>query len=481
MMLFTFTQRGLGIISTIILARLLVPEDFGLIAIAMSIFAALEIMGAFSFDLALIQNQKATRQHYDTAWTFNVLYGFFATIALLLLAEPVATFFEEPNLDGIMYFLAAATLIQSFENIGIVAFRKELNFRREFNFLLIKKIISFLVTVSLAFIFKNYWALVAGIVTSKLVGVLISYMMHPYRPRFSLAKSAELFHFSKWVLINNILIFLNIRGIDFFIGKMAGTQSLGLYSVSYEISNLPTTELVFPITRAVFPGYAKMSGNLAALRKGFLDVFSLVALFAVPVGSGIAILADLLVQVFLGQKWLDSIPLIQALAITGIFRALQANTGAIYLALGIPKIITYLSIFNIFLIYPAVVWALTSSGILMAAWAIATVALVSMPINFAVMARKLELNLTHLLSVLWRPVVSSLFMTVIVLYTSSLWETSASTLEFLIQLVLLSAVGAATYLASLFLLLRTCTTHPEASIEIKLLGIVKEKLGFRAK
>lgn len=476
MVLFKFSQRGLGLVSTVILARLLVPEDFGLVAIAMSIFAALEIMGAFSFDLALIQNQKASRQHYDTAWTFNVLYALFAATALLLLANPAAVFFEEPRLTEIMYFLALATLIHGFENIGIVAFRKELNFRKEFNFLLTQKVISFLVTISLAFIFKNYWALIAGIITSKLIGVIISYGMHSYRPRFSLAKSSQLFHFSKWVLINNILIFFNIRGIDFVIGKIAGPQSLGIYSVSYEISNLPTSELVFPITRAIFPGYAKMAGNTATLRKGFLDVFSLVALFTIPIGAGIAILADPLVQVFLGQKWLDSIPLIQALAITGIFRALQANTGAIYLALGIPKIITYLSIFNILLIYPAVIWALLSSGVLMAAWSIAVIAFLSMPINFIVLSRKLKLNLTQLVSVLWRPAISSLFMTAIVLSALTLWEETSSILVLLIQLVLLSAIGAITYFSSLFLLLRTCTTHPETSMEIKFFDIIKEKL-----
>lgn len=476
MVLFKFSQRGLGLISTVILARLLVPEDFGLVAIAMAIFAALEIMGAFSFDLALIQNQKASRQHYDTAWTFNVFYAIFASIALFLLANPAAAFFEEPNLAGIMHFLALATLIQGFENIGIVAFRKELNFRKEFNFLLIQKIVSFLVTISLAFIFKNYWALVAGIITSKLVGLVISYMMHPYRPRFSLAKASELFHFSKWMLINNILIFVNIRGIDFVIGKMAGTQALGIYSVSYEISNLPTSELVFPITRAVFPGYAKMSNNIVTLKKGFLDVFSLVALFTIPVGTGIAILADPLVQVFLGQKWLDSIPLIQALAVVGIFRALQANTGAIYLALGIPKIITYLSIFNVLLIYPAIIWALASSGVLMAAWAIAAIAFLSMPINFIVLSRKLNLNLLQLISLLWRPAVSSLLMAAVVLSALTLWGEASSVLALLAQLISLSAVGAATYFTSLFLLLRICTTHPETSMEIKLFDIIKERL-----
>jgi lipopolysaccharide exporter len=481
MVLFKFSERGIGIVSTIILARILVPEDFGLVAIAMTIYAALEIMGAFSFDLALIQNQNASRQHYDTAWTFNVLYGIFAAITLLLLSKPASIFFEEPNLGGIISFLALATLIQSLENIGIVAFRKELNFRKEFNFLLIKKLIAFFVTVSFAFIFKNYWALVAGIITSKFSGMIISYIMHPYRPRFSLSKTTELFHFSKWTLFNNILIFFNIRGIDFVVGKMAGSQALGLYTISYEISNLPTTELVFPVTRAIFPGYAKMAGDVTVLRKGFLDVFSLIALIATPIGVGIAILADPLVQVLLGQKWLESIPLIQALAITGVLRALLANTGAIYLAIGTPKTIAYLALFNISIMYPALLWALTSGGIQMAAWTIATVAFLSLPINFLVLHKKIGFKLSQLFSKLWRPVISSLFMAVVVIYTSSMWEPSTSFLALPFQLVIQASIGAIVYLLSLFLLLRICNTRPEDSMEIILFGVIQAKLSPQAK
>ncbi len=87
MVFFKLTERSIGLISTIILARLLIPEDFGLIAMAMSIIAILELLGAFGFDVAIIQNQQAERKHYDTAWTYNVLFAIGSTLILALLAS----------------------------------------------------------------------------------------------------------------------------------------------------------------------------------------------------------------------------------------------------------------------------------------------------------------------------------------------------------------------------------------------------------
>ena len=120
MILFRLTERSIGFISTLILARLLVPDDFGLVAMATSILAALELLGAFSFDMALIQNQAATRKHYDTAWTFEVLFGVIKCALLLALSVPAAAFYGEPRITAVMQVLALCTLLQGFDNIGVV-------------------------------------------------------------------------------------------------------------------------------------------------------------------------------------------------------------------------------------------------------------------------------------------------------------------------------------------------------------------------
>lgn len=475
MVLFKLAQRGLGLISTVILARILVPEDFGLIAMAMSVYAVLEIMGAFSFDLALIQNQKATREHYDTAWTFNVMYGAVAATILFFLAEPMALFFGDARLAEIVPYLALASLLQGGENIGVVAFRKELDFKKEFNFLLFKKIIAFVVTITAAFLYQNYWALVLGIVTSTAAGVAISYFLHPYRPRFSLAKGLELFHFSKWLLLNNVLVFLNIRGIDFVIGKISGAKVLGLYTISYELSNLATTELVTPLTRAVFPGYARMSADREELRKGFLNVLSLVAVMVIPIGLGTMVLSEPLVRVLLGEKWLESIPLIEILAIAGVSRGLQANFGAVFLALGKPKMIAILSVIQISIAYPAFIFALLEGGIEAGASALVITAFIVLPLSYFLLMRALSLPVLNVFSVLWRPVISAFAMVAALVYLQDIWPLYQNTASLVAQFLMYIAAGGVVYSASLTLLWQL-SHKPRDSAEAFIFDFLRQKL-----
>lgn len=410
MLAFKITERSLGFISTIILARLLVPSDFGLVAMGMSIVAILELLSAFSFDMALIQNQSADKHHYDTAWTFNVLFGIASALVLIALAEPAAVFYAEPRLHAMMYVLACIAAAAGFENIGIVAFRKELNFKKEFQFLLGKKIAAFAVTIPLALILRNYWALVVGILVGKLAGVALSYYVHPFRPRFSLAAWQQLVHFSKWLLINNILIFLNYRSVDLVIGKLAGSRALGLYTLADEISNLPTTEIVAPINRAIFPGYSKMANEIPRLREGFLKVLGMIALIALPAAMGLAATAELIVPVVLGDKWLSAIPIVQILAFFGAITALQSNSGYIFLALGKPRILTALLTVLVTLRMPVLVFLTWKAGAVGAAWAMLGSALLVFPVYYVTLAVQLKLTFGLLAARLWRPIVASSLM-----------------------------------------------------------------------
>jgi O-antigen/teichoic acid export membrane protein len=121
---FKLLERSIGLISTIILARLLIPEDFGLIAMANAVIAVAELLQAFSFDVALIQNQQATREDYDTAWTLNILLAASCAVLLAAAAYPLSVFYGDPRVESVIYWLALGMLTQGFENIGIIAFRK---------------------------------------------------------------------------------------------------------------------------------------------------------------------------------------------------------------------------------------------------------------------------------------------------------------------------------------------------------------------
>lgn len=410
LILFRLLDRSIGFISTMLLARLLVPADFGLVAMAMSVLAFVVLLSAFSFDLALIQNANAERRHYDTAWTFNVGAGLLQGAVLMLLAQPAAQFYGEPRMQAIMVAVGANCMIGGFGNIGVVAFQKELELHKEFVLNLSKRLIGFVATLLLAYWLRNYWALLWATLLTTTVGVVLSYVAHPYRPRLSLAGRHELFHFSKWLLLNNLLVSLTHRLPDLVIGRLADARALGLYTVSYEISNLPTTELVFPISRAVFPAYSKLAASQEALRRGFQDVLSVLLLVTVPAGLGIIALAEPFTYVLLGPKWLEAVPLIQVLGVYGILRAAVSNVGSVYLAVGKPALQTGQAVLFL-LIMGCGLWLLVPRlGAMGACYAVVVAAAVQLPFGYCLAARELQLPVRSLLAQCWRPLLGALGM-----------------------------------------------------------------------
>ena len=403
-------ERSIGLLSTLLLARLLVPADFGLMAMAMTVVAALELLGAYSFDMALVQNQKAGRSHYDTAWTLGVLIAMAKAILMVALAFPAAAFYEEPRLAWVMLALAASTAYQGFENIGIVAFQKELRFDREFKLALIRRLSGFIATVISAWLLQSYWAMVIGISVTRLVSLWLTYRMHPYRPHWDLSRTRDLFGYSKWLLMNNVLGFFNNRGIDLIIGRTHGPAALGLYTVSYEFASMPTTELVHPIQRAVFPGYARLADSREELRSTFIQVIGVLALVTLPVALFLGALAEPFVRAVLGSKWMEAVPLLQALAVFGVLRAMDGPASSIYLALGKPRYMFNLQALQLFVCYVFLAWLLPAHGVIGAAWALIAGAAASIAANYTLVLRVLGLQWRALADAIWRPVVAAVLV-----------------------------------------------------------------------
>jgi lipopolysaccharide exporter len=403
-------ERSLGLVSTVLLARFLVPHDFGLIAMAMSVIVTLELFSVFSFDITLIQAQAPERQHYDSAFTLNVLFRTGIAIAMVLVAKPAADFYQEPRLAGVILGLSVGWLAQAFENIGIVNFRRDMQFSREFTFQTAKRVVSFVVTVVLAVWTKSYWALVAGMVTGRVVGLVMSYVLVRYRPRFTLSAWRELMSFSVWLMFNNILYVINTRISSLAVGKLSGSHELGLYNMSREIGTLPTSELIVPIERALLSGYSRLASDPAKLRDGFLIVLSAVSMLTLPAAFGLAAVAEPLVINLLSKKWAEAIPFLQVLSFLGAVSALGTNTYPAYISLGKPRITTYFAIARLAIMVPAMFLLVQSIGAVGAAWAELGAALVTLPIGWFVLCRVMKIELTTFAGYLWRPLVGSLIM-----------------------------------------------------------------------
>ena len=457
MVFFKLIDRAVGFASTIVLARLLMPADFGLVAMAMVLLGALQLLFSFSFDVALIQNPKAGRDQFDTAWTFGILFASVCCLILIALARVAANFYHEPRLESVIYFLAIGFGVQGFSNIGPVLFRREMRFDREFKYLLSQRLGPLLVTIPLAFYLKNYWALVIGQLTGTFMSVALSYYASNYRPRFSIKAKVELFHTSKWLMLSNILHFLNGRAAEFVIGRLLGTPILGVYTIASEIATLPTTELVAPINRAAFPGYSRAAHDIVQLRSSFLNVISTIALFAIPAGIGIASVADLLVPAILGWKWQAAVPIIQILAIFGLIQALQTNIVYVYMALGNVRLFTIIGAGQFLVLLAFLIPGIQYWGAIGAAWAFLCTVVIMIPVNQILISRCLKLSTTHFFAILVRPLAASLAVSFSVWIIKCNLVLQHETADYILALILCMATGALVYIIVLYGLWRLCS------------------------
>lgn len=409
-----FSIRGIGLVSTAVLARLLVPADFGLVALATAVSGLVEVLGNFQFHVILIKEQDAGRDYYDTAWSLGILRGGATALFLCALALPAASFLQEPRIESIVYVLAISAFATGFRNTGIIDFQKKLDFHKDFLFNVAGKLTSFVATLVLAFTLRSYWALVLGILVGNVASVGWSYVMHPFRPRPSIARAREIFSFSKWLLFNGFLSFATQRSDTFIVGRIVGAAALGIYGVAFEIASLATTELVAPIRRALLPGYAQLAANPDKLREGFIGGFSLILLLAAPAAAGIGACAEPIVQLFLGSQWLDVIPLLRILCVFGTLQICVANTHPLYLAMGKPHLTTVVLAIWAFAGIPAMIAGTLLHGTIGTAWAATGMGALTLVVNLALGLRLARASIGSLLGAAWRPLVSSGMMAVAV-------------------------------------------------------------------
>lgn len=407
MVLFKLVERSLGLVSTMVLARLLSPGDFGIVAMAMSFVVMAELLMAFGFDIAIIQSPNATEEHYHTAWTCNVLLGVLVTLLMLSLAQPAAAFYQRPDLMPVVATLAFGPAITGIENIGIVAFRKELDFRREFRFQVARKLIGVAIVIPLAVLWESYWALVVGLLMSRLGGTVISYLMHPFRPRLSLSQFPALFNFSRWLLLNNLIGFGKERSSDFFIGRMLGPAALGTYNLAYEFAHLPTTEIGAPINRALLPGFAKMI-TAGEVTSAYRNAVGLLALLALPAAATIFAVAPYLVPVLLGRKWLDAVPLMQALAFNGALLMFQSSMSNVLFGRGYAARATLTNASYVLLLIVSLALLVPRYGAVGAALAALLTTTVSTPLYLFQLRRSLGLGAKLFADAVFRPSVAAI-------------------------------------------------------------------------
>ena len=414
--------RGLGFVSSAFVARLLMPEDFGLVATVLVIFGLISLLFEFGVNWALIQNNKATDDHFHTAWTLRLLQALVVAILLAAFSPLIAGIYGDVRLELICQIFAVGTLIRGFENIGTVKLQKDMRFSKDFLYKVAPKVISTFITIGLAFYYKSYMALVVGAFSNNLIIVIASYLVINFRPKFSFAKISEIWGFSQWVLVRNIAEYISTQGDLFFLAMLTTPAKIGFYKWGTELSFMTITEIQQPFNRALVPGLVKIKHDHDRLINAYLKALGLMTLISVPVALGFGAVAEQLIPIFLGggDKWLPVVPLAQGLVFYSMTYAMYGISINLLSITGNIKYTAYMlwiqAIFTIATLYPAYHIA----GLEGIAYSRGLIGIIMFFVISYIVVHRCQVPFSQIRNVIWRPVTAGIGMFVILLNLSNI-------------------------------------------------------------
>ncbi|BEV08078.1 lipopolysaccharide biosynthesis protein [Methylophilus sp. DW102] len=354
----------IAFISTIVFARILLPDDFGLVSFALAIFGLITAVTDLSLASALVQKNEIHEEHFHTAFTMNAIRGGLVAFILFSAAPFITQSYGDHRLELILRALSVVLLISGFGNPKIVTFTRNLKFWQEFVINVTQKLLGFLVGVAIGYLYHSYWALVIAGIVHQLTGLIVSYILIPYKPKFSLVYVKDLWSFSVWLTLCQAAININMKFDQFLIGSKLGNNTLGIYSVGDNLSTTPTREMIAPIEATLFPAFSKIGSDIPRLQKAYLRSQGLIAFIAIPVGVTIALFSDLIIHLFLGERWIGAATVMQYIAVLVSLQTLASPAHQLAMSQGMTKNIFYRDMATLLVRIPLLIIGYISNGLI---------------------------------------------------------------------------------------------------------------------
>lgn len=376
-----------GFLNTIVIARLLAPEDFGIVAIGLTTMQVLTNLSDIGVSQAVIRFRDADRDDLDTLFTLSMIRGVLIAAGLSAAAPFAASFFADPRIFWVFVGVALYPLLNGFINPRFYEFERQLDYSKEFFAAIANKLAGVAVSVAIAVAFRSYWAILLGLATNGLVQLVLSYFMRPYRPRISFASLGRILGFSGWLTGVGLMAALNNKLDPIFLARILGPAGAGHYFMGLQLAELPTREIAFPATRAIYPGLSELQRDRARANLAFLKGVEAMAAIATPAAIGFALVARDLIPFLLGDKWLAAVPVVEIITpVMGVQMPLLA-TQYFAMAVGSTSDVFKRELAFFLIRTPVFIWAAVAHGLIGAAYAVAGCGLVHIALNLALYAR----------------------------------------------------------------------------------------------
>ncbi|GEM_PF-4937244 len=438
----SWLDKLIGFISTLILARILLPDDFGVVAAATIVTGLFHVIASVGTDRYLIRKIDINNSDLNTGWTINIIMKSISAVGVFSSAGIVSEFMGDERLFEVLQVASLTPLLYGFNNIGLVLYDKEYNFRPKFIIRLSSRVVGLIVKIYLAFYLKSYWAFIYAEIIETVIFVIGTFIFHKYRPKISLIGWRKQWAFSQWILLKSIFVFIRFRVDNIFLSKYLPLEDLGVYTVAKDVATLPSGQIIGPILDPLYVGLSAIHDDAVLFADKAHKTLTVMFAIALPVSLGTYITADNLVVVLLGDQWEYATPIVKILAFILLPAMLGDFLTRIMTALGKVKLIFK---FELLLgVITVATFLLLASGMSLSNFAVLRITLSSFNTLFVLLVLTLTSSLSffRIIGLIFLPLLSSVLMTLFLMDINVFIEQYSQLVQLCIQII----AGALIYL-----------------------------------
>lgn len=331
----------LQIVSLVIFARVLSPDDFGMFAILMIFVGFLNMFTDMGTSAALIHTEKPSSKLLSSVFYFNIFVGLLLCIVLIILSKPISLFFENPKLTELLQIISITFVITSFGVVQKTLYQKKLEFKHLTLIEVFSKLVGVIVGVSSVLLGAGVYGLLIQTLTNSFVLTVLMWIYSTWRPiqYFSISDIKNIWGYTANLTAFNFINYFARNADNFLIGKFLGSSALGVYSLAYKIMLYPLQNISNVLLRILFPAFSTIQNDNKKFKKVYLRIIFYIAIITFPLMAGLIATVDIFVDVLFGDKWNNLSIIIMILAPIGMIQSIVKTTGTIYKAKGSTNIL----------------------------------------------------------------------------------------------------------------------------------------------
>ena len=377
-----FSSQGLAFIFNIVIARILIPADYGIIALIAVFMGVSQVIINGGFAAALIRKQDRTEEDFSTVFYYNVLAGIFLYLLLFIAAPWIADFYKMPILIPVTRVAGLNMIIASFSTIHITKLTIAVNFKTLAKISFISTVITGMVGIFMAYLGYRVWALVFQGLAASVLSTILLWTYVKWKPLmiFSTASFRNLFGFGSKLMLSGLLDTLYNNLYQMIIGKKYTTTDLGYFTRATMLVQLPSNNITEVIQRVTFPVLSEMQQDLKALTSNYQRLLKMSAFIIFPIMVFLIALSEPLVRLILTDKWLPIVPLVKILSLSYMFYQIHAINLNLLKVKGRPELFLKLEVIKKIII-TIVLFASVPFGILMMCYGTVLTSVISLVIN----------------------------------------------------------------------------------------------------